>query len=295
MLKALYEVVSKAGENMSETSRNSVLSLIDSDTGEGEDSAAITYARLLGALIKNLPPTDANPLIKHRALTTRYTYASILGLNAILLDSPTSLTTSFATETPSTILRAIPHKNPAIADNAILAAGKYLLAAGPALSYEVGKPFFDALATACAPGKPVDTRRLTLVVIRTVSRLHSAAMRPHLALLAPPVFAGVRDMVIPVKLAAEAAFLALFAVVETNEVVFEKYMAGDGALLPPAAKKSMHDYFKRVALRLAAQARERREAEGGAGALGLADDEGEDEREIWSVGKVDLGEGVGEE
>jgi len=33
MLKALYEVVRKAGSNMSEASRNSILGLIDSETG----------------------------------------------------------------------------------------------------------------------------------------------------------------------------------------------------------------------------------------------------------------------
>ena len=33
MLKALYEVVSKAGSNMSEASRTSLLSLIDGDAG----------------------------------------------------------------------------------------------------------------------------------------------------------------------------------------------------------------------------------------------------------------------
>lgn len=43
-------------------------------------------------------------------------------------------------------------------------------------------------------------------------------------------------------------------------------------------------------MRLGAQARERKEAEGGQGGLGLSGDEFEDEREIWSVGKVDLGE-----
>ena len=52
----------------------------------------------------------------------------------------------------------------------------------------------------------------------------------------------------------------------------------------------MQDYFKRVALRLGAQARDRREAEGGQGGLGLSGDERDDEREVWSVGKVDLGE-----
>ncbi len=36
MLKALYEVVSKAGANMSEMSRNAILALIDNDT-DGKD------------------------------------------------------------------------------------------------------------------------------------------------------------------------------------------------------------------------------------------------------------------
>ncbi len=83
MLKALYEVVSKAGTNMSEASRNSILGLIDSDTSNadgksarprltiyranaGIESMAITHARLLGASIKSLPATyDASSLIKY--------------------------------------------------------------------------------------------------------------------------------------------------------------------------------------------------------------------------------------
>lgn len=36
MLQALYEVVSKAGTNMSELSRSSILGLIDSDTGHAD-------------------------------------------------------------------------------------------------------------------------------------------------------------------------------------------------------------------------------------------------------------------
>lgn len=152
------------------------------------------------------------------------------------------------------------------------------------------KTVFEALAPVIQPGSPGDTRRLALVVIRTVSRLHPELTRAHLGLLAPPVFASVRDMVIPVKLAAEAAFLSLFSVVDSETAVFEKYMAGPGAELPPGPKRSMSDYFKRVALRLANQARERKEAEGGQGGLGLSNDEMEDEKEVWSVGKVDLGE-----
>ena len=83
MLRALYEVVSKTGSHMNEVSRNSILGLIDSDTAGLEgmtirrlfsmsnsnkllaESMAITNARLVGALIKSMPPnTGAGSLIK---------------------------------------------------------------------------------------------------------------------------------------------------------------------------------------------------------------------------------------
>lgn len=84
---------------------------------------------------------------------------------------------------------------------------------------------------------------------------------------------------------------------EYESEAFDKYIADAGAgsgaeTINAATKRSMSDYFKRVALRLGKQARERKEAEGGQGDLGLSSDEREDEREIWSVGKVDLGDGV---
>jgi hypothetical protein len=125
-------------------------------------------------------------------------------------------------------------------------------------------------------------------VVRTVCRHQLDAIRPHLSLFAPPVFASVRDPVIPVKLAAEAAFLALFNVVEEEGRIFDNYIASQE--LPPNQKRSMQDYFKRVALRLGSTARERKEAEGGQGGLGLSNDEVDDEAEILSIGKVDLGE-----
>lgn len=178
-----------------------------------------------------------------------------------------------------------------IADNSILAAGKYLL--GPAhKTYDNTKTLFETVATIIPPGNPPDTRRLSLVLIRTLSRVNSDLTRPHLLLLAPPVFASVRDMVIPVKLAAEAAFVSLFCVADEEGAVFEKFMATHGDELGPIVKRSMSDYFRRIGLRLGQQVRERREAEGGAeGALGLAGDEREDEREIWSVGREVVSDG----
>ena len=172
----------------------------------------------------------------------------------------------------------------------MLAAGKYLLASKPSPDYERCKHIIETLATVIGPGNPLDTRRLALVVVRTVSRTHSNLIDSILPTLVPPIFASVRDPVIPVKLAAEAAFLSIFSVEEHDSEVFDKYVAEFGAAMNPTTKRGMQDYFKRVALRLGIQARERKEAEGGQGGLGLSNDEKDDEREIWSVGKVDLGE-----
>ncbi|KAI7080021.1 hypothetical protein KC352_g41634, partial [Hortaea werneckii] len=120
----------------------------------------------------------------------------------------------------------------------------------------------------------------------------------HLAVLAPPVFASVRDPVIPVKLAAEAAFLSLFDLVEQDKTVFDAFMAGPGGKVfaNPAQKRSLVEYTNRIGMRLAAQARERKEAEGGGsvGALGLSADEVEDEKEVMSIGRVELEGGEGE-
>ena len=179
-----------------------------------------------------------------------------------------------------------------MSENSVMAAGKFLLMEEAFLIHDSRKGIFEALATVAQPGGAVNSRRLALVVIRTVARKRYDIIAPHLTFLAPSVFAGVRDPVIPIKLAAEAAFMAIFTVVENENTVFDEYIASSGPALGPTLTKSMQDYFKRVSIRLGAQARERKEAEGGQGGLGLSNDEQEDEREIWSVGKVDIKEGV---
>lgn len=86
MLKALYEVVGKAGGNMGEASKASILSLIEDDLDEDDgnlpyrddsvtfrltiiDQMAIAGARLLGVLVRHLSPDDAARVIKYNALS----------------------------------------------------------------------------------------------------------------------------------------------------------------------------------------------------------------------------------
>jgi len=115
MLKALFEVISKAGANMSEASRTAVLSLIDTDPEDNDISMAITNAKLLGALIKNIPAESATSLIKNRVTTTHFSQASVLALNAVLLESPSSLTESaFAYDLPGVICQGMASKSVSI-------------------------------------------------------------------------------------------------------------------------------------------------------------------------------------
>ena len=107
MINALYQVVSKAGGSMNEASRSSILSLIDMEIVDAEDNMAITSARLLGALVKNLPPEAANPLVRSRALAASFTKSSVFALNSILLEAPAAITGPFAEETPAYICRGI--------------------------------------------------------------------------------------------------------------------------------------------------------------------------------------------
>lgn len=295
MLKALQEVVSKVGANMSDTSRESIIGLMDSQLDGQDDSMMVTNARLLGAMIKVLPADKAGSLIKSRVLVQPSTNASILALNAVLLESAPTLVSGYAEETRAVVAAGLTSKNTFIQQNSVLALGKYLLSDSTTADEDACQPLIEALTTVIGPGGDIDSRRLALVVVRTVSRHHGDDMRKFLSVLVPPVFSSVRDPVIPVKLAAEAAFLELFNVVDEEGAVFDQYMAGPGKTLPMGQSRPLSDYFKRVALRLGAQARERREAEGGAGGLGLSSDEQEDEREVWSVGRVDLGETGGDE
>lgn len=89
--------------------------------------------------------------------------------------------------------------------------------------------------------------------------------------------------------------MSVFDIIDSDTAVFDKYLskAEEEGGLAPGQKRSMGDYFKRVGVRLAAQGRERREAEGGMGGLGLDGGEREDEREVWSVGRVEVEGGGG--
>jgi hypothetical protein len=112
MLKALYEVISKAGANMGEASRTAVLSLIDMETDERDEAMTVTNAKLLGALIKNVPEDAALSLLRNRVVTPHFTSSSALALNAVLVESADVLFNSqLVEELPELLCQGMTNKN----------------------------------------------------------------------------------------------------------------------------------------------------------------------------------------
>lgn len=112
MLKALYEVISKAGSNMGEASRAAVLGLIDMESDERDDTMTITNAKLFGALVKNVSEDTAVALLKNRVMTRDFSHSSVLALNAVLQESPDSLLKSpLLEDLPDLLCQGMQSKN----------------------------------------------------------------------------------------------------------------------------------------------------------------------------------------
>jgi len=112
MLKALYEVISKAGSNMGESSRTAVLGLIDMETDERDNTMTTTNAKLFGALVKNVPEDVAIGMIKNRVMTKDFSNSSVLALNAVLQESPDALLGSaLVDDLPELLCQGMVNKN----------------------------------------------------------------------------------------------------------------------------------------------------------------------------------------
>ncbi|VEU21456.1 DEKNAAC102327 [Brettanomyces naardenensis] len=309
ILKALLEVVDKAGDKISERGKNGIMTLVESEVFKedaGEDTVA-SYARLIGSLSKILSKEEAVSMFRTKVLqadmdNSNSARFAVLVLNAFLKDSPENIFDSgLLPEICSFIVGACKSKMPYVSDNATIASGKLLLSLRNSDAAEdYASDLNNVIEQLCVCiQKPnsasMDTRRLALVVIRTVCRFrYDSTIKPYMDLFIPSVFACVRDPVIPIKLAAEKCFLAVLNLVndESNEIFKSWLESREGETSVKSAAgtvlqvRSISEYVKRVATRLASVERERISAGGDMEAM--FSDQFEDEREIWAIGGVDL-------
>lgn len=318
MLKGMLEVVDKAGNNMNEASKTSIMTLVEDEITLVDDKSAVSYARLIGSLAKIMSADEATNIIRAKILEkpgNSNDKFCILSVNSFLRYSPSHIfNTGLVDDIVAFVVACSDSPIPYISENATVAIGKIMLLVGEVKSpvikdnaksaassptpYEISQESLEKLVLQIATTalKPVsnsaDVRRLSLVVLRTVARFKfSEVIEDHLDILVPSVFSCLRDSLIPVKLAAEKLYLALFNLVEDVEMKkFTEWFAGKeeittvlGATIVP---RSIGDYTRRVAVRLAGVERERIEA--GGDEETMFSDRFEDEDEVWAVGSVEI-------
>ncbi|EPX70624.1 translation elongation regulator Gcn1 [Schizosaccharomyces octosporus yFS286] len=278
MLNALFAVVSKSGQNMNEASADSVDQLLKEISSESNEYMIIC-AKMYGALFNQLTDTRARQLLDTNIFSVEaLDEYSVLILNAVIkYGSKKIIDLGLSESVSQAISDACQQTETYITENAVLAAGKALLADIPQ-NFNESKTLFEALRVSIevSPSGSQDAKRLSLVIIRILSKEKYDIVRPHLNILAPAVFSCIRAITIPIKLAAEAAFLAMFKLVDDDSVI-NKYME---TLEGPRAR-SFGDYTRRVAFKLAAGERDR--IASGSGRVQL--EEREDLAEITAVGR----------
>ncbi|QLQ79607.1 hypothetical protein HG537_0C02540 [Torulaspora globosa] len=322
MLKALLEVVGRAGSKLAESSKLKIVDLIEEEILSSNDKLVTAYAKLIGAVSEVLSTEEAQKILKQKVLDSDlsedFGKFGILTLNSFLKDVPHHLMDDeLLDQLIGYILGAINSPSPYFCENGLIAAGKLLLLEGETNSPfsksdndtrmqlgddAIGKLIRSLSITMLQPtSASLDARRLSLVVVRTLARhKFKECIAPFLDVLGPSVFSCLRDNVIPIKLASEKAYLAIFRLVEETDMAtfnswFEKVSSGGDQLTnatgTPVQLRSIGDYTKRVGKRLANVERDRI-AEGG-DAETMFSDQFEDEREIWAVGGVELKEDTG--
>lgn len=298
MLKALSDIVVTTGKTLGAPSKTLLLNFIEEQLEGADAFKQVTLAKLVGGLANAVVDDEASKLISSKVLQNENIQFGVLCLNAILKEAPSKIkTTNMTNEVGQFIAQNINNSDDATSENSIMAAGKYLLSDEVlAEDEEITGSLIKELSVAMgkSASRSTETRRLSLVAVRTLARLqYDQTIANNLDLLVPAIFGCVRETTIPVKLAAEKAYLAILKLTDEGAAgVFDGWFAQacepDGALAagPTAAQqqRTVQEYTKRVALRLATAERERI-AEGGDTVFS---DRVEDEEEIWAIGGIEL-------
>lgn len=350
MLDAISDIVVKAGSRFGGSSKTLILDFIEEQTDGAAESKKKVLAKLVGGIVNAMDGEEATTLISDKVFNNNSNKNfAILTMNAILRVAGAKISEAgISTEVAEYIIRNINSSEDEVSENAIRAAGKYLLEIYAAESLEDGeqqdeqgekseqsnnndndgtaKPkeklnfdrspqimsqFVQELATAMekSVSRSVETRRLALVVVRTVARHEYKVFcqEEYLDILVPAIFACVRDSVIPVKLASEKAYLQVLRLTDdlliangdssstssiSATVTYDKWLAHaiDSNIFSssslPTLQRSLTEFTKRVAVKLAAAEVDRIQAGGDDRAV--YSDRIEDEEDVWAIGSIEF-------
>ncbi|CAG8561777.1 6442_t:CDS:10 [Ambispora gerdemannii] len=283
MLDALESVVNKAGELMSENSKKNIVTVVVDSLSENTERVIVAASRVLGTLCKSLTPDEAEDIIKNHVLRDAHaSYGTLLAINAILAESPTTFEDLGLTDNlVDIIINSTKSNQPMISDTAILAAGKMLLT-----TLYQNEEIIDRLVEALVndikepPTSLADTKRLALTVFRAFARNHSAILEKYLPIIVPPLIISARDRNLSVKLVAEQALVYALQLLD-GEAVLQKYLSTTDA----QTNKNISEFARYNLTKAIAQEKERLEHSRANHAIDFEQVVDEDS-EIWEVGNV---------
>lgn len=282
MLSALFEIVIKAGDSLSEASTSLILDLLNSIKYSTTDIQQVALiAKITGGLIKTGASTsELQKLVQSRSEDM----LTLLTANALFVYAPEQLSKlgdGFLTELCQYFELCSRNAHEFKSNWGVCGLAKYILSDFE--RSDDGQAAIEALieSTKKDDNRSPETRRLALIALRALAREKREMLKPYNDQLVLPLFAAVRDTVIPVKLAAENTFLDVFEFVELGDssafsAWFDEAMKRD--VVPQNLQRSLPEYVRRVALRHATSRREQ------IAAGTLDNDMSEDLQEVWAVG-----------
>lgn len=287
MLKAILEIINRAGDKLNEQSKKNVLQLVEDEMLTVKGKISLQYAKLIGTLSKILTIEETQNILRDKILFKGDTRFSIIGINAFLKESNDKLV-NLVDEIIEFIVNTTNDINDSFTtENCAIAIGKLLLCPLELSPDQQTALVHQLCKLINKPDLSADTKRLSIIVLRTVGRLKYSIIEANLHMVVLTIFNNVRSMIIPIKLAAEKCYVAVLNLTQTEDI-FNNWIdkQPDNVTLEEFdlkfVKRSINDYTKRVAIRLAKVEVER--IEQGGDDETLFSDRIEDESEIWSIG-----------
>ncbi|KAG5438206.1 hypothetical protein PCANB_003057 [Pneumocystis canis] len=241
MIKSLFNIVSKPDFIVNEMLKNTICTLIE-DNMDINDFQILAYiGKLSTVLFKYFNKNTALSFLYSKIFVSEHTNYSILTLNAILAYcSEHLIELNHSEEIVQSIINGCLSNKPYIANNGLLAAGKFFLDnhfnKNPDHIKHIIETFVNCMKS---PKITTDASRLILTIISIVY--------PHFHLIVPIVFHNVHHTLTPIKLAAESAYIFLFKITLYDKTLFNEYIK----TLDPTQAKAMVVYHKRIIAKIA--------------------------------------------
>ncbi|KAF9273978.1 translational activator of GCN4 [Mortierella antarctica] len=234
---------------MSDTAKHMVITVVmEGMEAINTESMWLASAKLLGAFCKHQTFEEAGYLIQTQILGDSVPLSgAMLAISSVLVESPQLfIQTGHVQEIANAALTAIPSAVESSSTTAVVAIGKMITSEAYQVDQKLMGELIKKLAVHLILETNIESKRLILVCLRTVSRQAPWLVEPHLGTLVPLMMSSVRERVIPVKLATERALL--FALqLQKDDGAYQTYLG----TINTVASKSLIDYNRRILSKLA--------------------------------------------